>query len=189
MRITHAKIEIASRRELTSVLKMWSRQWVPYVLAVLSGTGIVTNLNSFRYIKRTFNTKDNLFNILLKDSLLATLCACIQFATDLIFLSDLELMRTRIGCILNHYGAYLAVIIGPLITVLISFRRFIQLKYPTWIKIDSRRFNIFTTVSVLLAAFYHLGFLFADTFGDLHQMNYILLCLGTLDDWLENESV
>ena len=176
------------RTELSSVLKMWSREWLQYVLTSLSGIGIITNLHSFLYIKRTFNTKDNLFNILIKDSLLATLCAILRFATDLIILADLDFMRTKIFCILSHYGGFLGVIIGPLITLLISIRRYIQLKYPTRIKIDSKKINIITTVSIALASVYYLGFLFLDTFGDLHQINYIMLCLGTLDG-LKNEPV
>ena len=168
---------------------MRSQEWVPYVLASLSGIGIVTNVNSFLYIKNTFNAKDNLFNILIKDALLASFCACLQFSTDLMFLADLEFMKTKVGCILNYCGVFLAVIIVPLIALLISLRRFIQLKYPTLFKIDSKRFNIFTTVSMTLASVYYLSFLIADTRGDLHQIDYILLCLGTIDDGLKYEPV
>ena len=168
---------------------MWSREWVPYVFTSLSGIGIITNYSSFRYIRRTFNTKDNLFNILIKDSLLATLLACLQFVTDLILLLDFEFMRSKFGCILNQYGAYMGVMIGPVITLLISLRRYIQLRYTKLVKIDSKPLNMLTSVVMILAGVYSFVFSLVDTFGDLHQIRYMGLCLGNLNDWLMNEQV
>ena len=131
---------------------MWSREWIPYVLTSFSGIGILANLSSYRFIKSTFNVSDNLFNILVKDSLLTTLCLTLQFITNFVLLVSPELLRNEFGCFLNHIGSNLATLIAPLMTILISIRRFIQVKNPNLIKLNSRVFNTFTTVVLSLAS-------------------------------------
>ena len=144
--------------------KMWSREWVPYALTSISGLGIVANLSSYRFIRTTFNINDNLFNILAKDSLITALCTILQFTTDLLMMAAPDLMRNEWGCLLNHYGGLLATFIGPAVAVLISSRRFIQIKYPVLIKINSEIFNTFTSIALLLVALYHLIFSTVDMY-------------------------
>ena len=44
-------------------------KWYSYLFSGISGLGILTNSKSFQYITRTFQTTDDLFNILAKDAL------------------------------------------------------------------------------------------------------------------------
>ena len=162
---------------------MWSREWIPYVLTSFSGVGILANLSSYRFIKSTFNVSDNLFNILVKDSLLTTLCLTLQFITNFVLLVSPELLRNEFGCFLNHIGSNLATLIAPLMTILISIRRFIQVKNPNLIKLNSRVFNTFTTVVLSLAAIYLLTFNAINVYWDQKNFHYIGLCLGVLDEW------
>ena len=162
---------------------MWSQEWIPYVLTSISGLGIVANLSSYRFIRTTFNINDNLFNILAKDSLITALCTILQLTTDLLMMAAPGLLRNELGCLLNNYGGLLATFIGPAVTVLISSRRFIQIKYPLLIKINSKVFNIFTSIGLLLVALYHLIFSITDMYWKLQQYSYYGLCLGDLDEW------
>ena len=162
---------------------MWSQEWIPYVLTSISGLGIVANLSSYRFIRTTFNINDNLFNILAKDSLITALCTILQFTTDLLMMAAPGLLRNELGCLLNHYGGLLATFIGPAVTVLISSRRFTQIKYPLLIKINSKAFNAFTSIALLLVALYHLIFSTIDMYLNLQQYSYYGLCLGNLDEW------
>ena len=50
------------------VSKMWSNPVYSYLLTIISGLGTFTNLKSFAYVTKTFDTTNNLFNILAKDS-------------------------------------------------------------------------------------------------------------------------
>ena len=162
---------------------MWSREWIQYALTSISGIGIIANLSSYRFIWTTFNTNDNLFNILAKDSLITALCTILQFTTDLLMMAAPDLMRNEWGCLLNHYGGLLATFIGPAVAVLISSRRFIQIKYPVLIKINSKKFNMLTSIALLLVALYHLIFSTVDMYWNQQQYRYYGLCLGDLDQW------
>ena len=162
---------------------MWSREWIPYALTSISGIGIIANLRSYRFIRTTFNTSDNLFNILAKDSLIIVLCLVLQFITDLLMIVFPDVLRTGLGCLLHHYGGLLATFIGPAVTVMISSRRFIQIKYPHMIKINSKVFNAFTSIVMLLVAIYHLIFMMVDMYWNQQQYMYFGLCLGVLDEW------
>ena len=94
-----------------------------------------------------------------------------------------DVMRTELGCLLHHYGGLLATFIGPAVTVMISSRRFIQIKYPHIIKINSKVFNAFTSIVMLLVAMYHLIFMIVDMHWNQQQYMYFGLCLGVLDEW------
>ena len=158
---------------------MWSHGWVPYILTFLSGTSILSNYSSFRYIKTTFNTSDNLFNILVKDALLATLCALLQFTTDFMFLTGAEFLHNKLWCSLSQYGLLLGVTIGPLTSLLISARRIIELRYPKRINISSKYFNSFTTIIMALHVIYVLAFMVTDVVADLNQFGFVSICMGT----------
>ena len=145
--------------------KMWAREWIPYCFISISGAGIVANLTSCNFIRTTFNTKDNLFNILVKDSLITALGLTLQFVTELLMILNPEWLQNELGCVISHYGGFLATFIGPLVTVLISSRRFIQIKYPHLIKINSVAFNTFTTTILSIFAIYHLLFNIIDVYG------------------------
>ena len=169
---------------------MWSREWIPYVLTSISGIGIITNLRSFRFIRATFNVQDNLFNILAKDSVIAASCLILQFATDLIIpYVESDWVRNEYGCVLSHYGSFVSMLMGPPIAVLISSRRLIQLKYPTLIKLNSRGFNIFSTIVMSFVAVYYLAFMIIDLNLDLQEFHYIGFCLGVLDEWIKEDKV
>ena len=70
--------------------------------------------------------------------MIIALCLVLQFITDLLMIVAPGVLRTELGCLLHHYGGLLATFISPAVTAMISSRRFIEIKYPNMIKINSK---------------------------------------------------
>ena len=155
---------------------MWSNQVYSYLLTIISGLGTFTNLKSFAYVTKTFDTTNNLFNILAKDSLAAALCSAIYCATNIIKLINEDLLKSKFGCVVHFAGIYLPTILGPISSLLISLRRFVQLKYPNAIPHNSLRCNLMINVILTISAIYYLSYLLLDTFNDIKGFNFIEHC-------------
>ena len=69
-------------------------------------------------------------------------------------------------------------ILGPLTSFLISFRRFLGLKYPKKISNTSKIINLITTIAFVMITLYLLIFMLISTFWNLEQINWIQQCLG-----------
>ena len=113
-------------------------KWYSYLFSGISGLGIITNFKSFKYITRTFQTTDDLFSILAKDSLISTLCSGLYFITNTIRIIIPEYLKNKPGCIVQFLGIYIPGVIGPVISSYISLHRYVALKnqkqisYPGW---------------------------------------------------------
>ena len=67
---------------------MWSNKFYTYLLTGISGLGTLSNLKCFDYIRKTFDIKGNIFNILAQDSLVAAIGNGLYFTTNIIDLID-----------------------------------------------------------------------------------------------------
>ena len=157
---------------------MWSNKWVSFVLTGISGLAICTNFKSYRYIKHTFNTKDNLFNILSKDSLVTGTLSILYFVANIINFVNEDALRSKIGCAFSFVGWWLPTIMGPFWSLLITLRRFVQLTYPTLVPHNSPQINSLTSLIMIVSAFYYMTIVMIDLLKDLRQFNYIEHCLG-----------
>ena len=157
---------------------MWSNPVYSYLFTIISGFGTFTNLKSFAYITQTFDTTNNLFNILAKDSLATAICSAIYCATNIIKLINQDLLKSKFGCVVNFAGVYLPTVLGPLSSLLISLRRFVQLKYPNAIPHNSLRCNLMVNVILTISTIYYLSYLLLDTFNDIKGFNFIEHCQG-----------
>ena len=155
---------------------MWSNPLYSYLLTIISGLGTLTNLKSFAYVTKTFDTRNNLFNILAKDSLVAAICSAIFFATNLIKLINGDLLKSKLGCVVHFAGIYLPTMLGPVSSLLISLRRFIQLKSPNAIAPNSLKCNYIVNVILIICAIYYLALLLFDTFYDFKAFKFLLHC-------------
>ena len=155
---------------------MWSNPLYSYLLTIISGLGTLTNLKSFAYVTKTFDTRNNLFNILAKDSLVAAICSAVFFATNVIKLINDDLLKSKLGCVVHFAGIYLPTMLGPVSSLLISLRRFIQLKSPNATAPNSLRCNHIVNVILIICAIYHLLFLLFDTFNDNKAFRFIAHC-------------
>ena len=161
----------------TSVVStMWSNPVFSYLLAIISAFSTFTNFKSFSYVTKTFNTSNNLFNILAKDSLTAAICSAIHLATSFINLINEDLLKSKFGCVVHFAGMYLPAVLGPISSLLISLRRFVQLKYPNAIPHNSLRCNLMINVILTISAIYYLSYLLLDTFNDIKGFNFIEHC-------------
>ena len=151
-----------------------------YPLTGLSGLGIITNLKSYAYVTKTFDTNNNLFNILSKDSLVTAICSAIFFVTNIIKLINEDLLRSKLGCVVHFAGLFLPSMLGPLSFLLISMRRFVQLKYPNAIAHNSQKCNLIANVILAIGALYYLSYLLVDTYNDLKGFNFIEHCQGNV---------
>ena len=159
---------------------MWSNPVYAYLLTGLSGLGIITNLKSYAYVTKTFDTTNNLFNILSKDSLVTAICSAIFFVTNIIKLINEDLLRSKLGCVAHFAGLFLPSMLGPLSFLLISMRRFVQLKYPNAIAHNSQKCNLIANVILAIGALYYLSYLLVDTYNDLKGFNFIEHCQGNV---------
>ena len=157
---------------------MWSNPVYSYLLTIISGLGTFTNLKSFAYVTKTFDTTNNLFNILAKDSLAAALCSAIYCATNIIKLINEDLLKSQFGCVVHFAGMYLPAVLGPISSLLISLRRFVQLKYPNAISPKSLRCNLIVNLILTTSAIYYSVILLLDTFNDFKVSGFISLCQG-----------
>ena len=151
---------------------MWSNPVYSYLLTIISGLGTFTNLKSFAYVTKTFDTTNNLFNILAKDSLAAALCSAIYCATNIIKLINEDLLKSKFGCVVHFAGIYLPTMLGPISSLLISLRRFVQLKYPNAIPHNSLRCNLMINVILTISAIYYLSYLLLDTFNPFNDVKF-----------------
>ena len=164
---------------ITSVcLKMWSNQVCSYLFTGISGLGVFLNFKSFAYIRKTFDTTNNLFNILAKDALATGICSGIFCTTNLIMLFNEELLTDKVGCAMHFAGAYLPAVLGPVTSLLISLRRFLQLKYPTTIALNSSKVNLISTVILIATSIYHWSYMFFDILTGRKAFNFAQVCLG-----------
>ena len=157
---------------------MWSNKWVSFALSGISGFAICTNFKSYRYIKHTFNTKDNLFNILIKDSLVTGTLTILYFVANIIHLVSEDALKSKIGCGFSFIGLWLPSMMGPFWSLLISLRRFVQLRYPTLIPHNSPQINCLASLIMIVLAFYYMTILMINQLKDLRQFNFIEHCLG-----------
>ena len=161
--------------------EMWSNQVYSYLLTGISGIGTFSNLKSFTYIRKTFDTTNNLFNVLAKDSLATTICSGIFCTTNIIKLFNEDFLTSKLGCVAHFAGVYLPSTLGPVASLLISVRRFIQLKYPHAISHNSRAANVIVTVILAFMACLQMFFLLFDTLTESNQYLFIEVCQGHLD--------
>ena len=157
---------------------MWSNPVYSYLLTIISGLGTFTNLKSFAYVTKTFDTTNNLFNILAKDSLAAALCLAFFCATNIIKLINEDLLKSQFGCVIHFAGIFLATLLGPVSSLMISLRRFVQLKYPNAISPRSLRCNLIVSLILTISAIYYLVIVLLDTLNDFKGFNNISLCQG-----------
>ena len=157
---------------------MWSNKIYSYLLTVFSALGTLTNYTCFKYIKKTFDTKGNLFNVLAQDSLATFASSTLCLVTNLIRLIDEDILRNKLGCAFQFIGLYVPGYLGPVSSLMISLRRFVQLKYPTWIPHNSGFVNMAASMFMMLVSVYYLTYMFLNTFLDLKNFNFIEQCLG-----------
>ena len=163
----------------TSVVStMWSNPVFSYLLAIISAFSTFTNFKSFSYVTKTFDTSNNLFNILAKDSLTAAICSAIHLATSFINLINEDLLKSKLGCVAHFAGLFLPSGLGPVSSLLISLRRFVQLKYPNGISTMSLRCNFIFNVILTISTIYCLALLLLDTIYDFKGFNFISHCQG-----------
>ena len=157
---------------------MWSNKWVSFALTGISGLAICTNFKSYRYIKHTFNTKDNLFNILSKDSLVTGTLSILYFVANIINFVNEDALKSKIGCAFSFVGWWLPTIMGPFWSLLITLRRFVQLRYPNLIPNNSSIINCLASLIMTIVAFYYMTILTFDLLKDVRHFNFIEHCLG-----------
>ena len=156
---------------------MWSNKWVSLVLTGVSGITICTNFKSYRYIKRTFNSKDNLFSILSKDSLATGVSYILYFLANIIHFANEDVLKSKVGCSFSFVGWWLPAMMGPFWSFLITLRRFVQLRYPTRVPHNSPQINCLVSLIMIVLAFYYMTILMIDLLKDLRQFNFIEQCL------------
>ena len=159
-------------------LKMWSNQVYSYLFTGISGLGIFLNLKSFAYIRKTFDTTNNLLNMLAKDSLVTAICSGIFCTTNLIMLFDEDLLTNKVGCSVHFAGTFLPVMLGPVTSLLISSWRFVQLKYPNTIPHNSPRVNLMNTTILIALAIYFWSYMFFDILTGRKAFNFVQVCLA-----------
>ena len=157
---------------------MWSNKTYSYLLIGISGFGTLSNYKCFKYIKKTFNTNLNVFNILAQDSLTTCLCTGLYFITNILSFAKEDLLTGKIGCVIRFVGIYLPIVLGPLSSLMVSMCRFLQLKYPSIASMKTKSINRMTKVVTLCVSLYYLGHLILDTYLDMKNYNFIEVCQG-----------
>ena len=154
--------------------------WViNYAMVCISGLGFFANFKSYRYITKTFNTSDNLFNVLAKDALInAALNALYSIGSIIMIINRQVFKSNKFACAFWAMTGTIPIVTGPFTSFLISLRRLIGLKYPNLASRNSRFVNLVHTVSLCLVMFYTIVMIFVTTFLDLGDSEFINLCLG-----------
>ena len=154
--------------------------WViNYAMVCISGLGFFANFKSYRYITKTFNTSDNLFNVLAKDALInAALNALYSIGSIIMIINRQVFKSNKFACAFWAMTGFIPIVTGPFTSFLISLRRLIGLKYPNLASRNSRFVNLVHTVSLCLVMFYTIVMIFVTTFLDLGASEFINLCLG-----------
>ena len=75
-----------------------SNRWVNYAFVAVSGFGFIINFKGFKYITKTFNVNDNLFNILAKDAIITTILNGLYSLESLLMLINEDFFKTRMAC-------------------------------------------------------------------------------------------
>ena len=75
-----------------------SNSWVSYAYFFISGLGFAANFKGYKYITRTFNVGDNLFNLLAKDALITTVLNGLYSICSLIMIINSDVLKGRIAC-------------------------------------------------------------------------------------------
>ena len=151
-------------------------KWYSYLFSGISGLGIITNFKSFKYITRTFQTTDDLFSILAKDSLISTLCSGLYFITNTIRIITPEYLKNKPGCIVQFLGIYIPGVIGPAISSYISLHRYVALKNQKQIS-----YPWLGSMVIMLVMLYHLTIIFLFTYTEMRNFGFIEACLGNPD--------
>ena len=97
-------------------------KWVHYAYTGIAAMGVVANFKSYKYIKKTFNINDNLFDALSKDSYLAIVGNGLHCASGLIWCFNDQILKSRVGCVLSLAGGYIPLFTGKQFTVLITYQ-------------------------------------------------------------------
>ena len=145
-----------------------------YLLTGISGFSTFSNFKSFAYIRKTFDTTNNLFNILAKDSLVSAIGSGIYCTTNIIKLWDEDLLTSDLGCVAHFIGLYLPTMLGSVSSLLISVRRFIQLKYPNAIGHNSQKANLMMNAILILMGIYYQGCLLLN----MERIKFVAICQG-----------
>ena len=87
-------------------------KWVHYAYTGISAIGIVANYKSYKYIKKTFNVNNNLFDALSKDSYIAMIGNGLFCLDGLIWSFNDQILKSKIGCVLTVSGGYIPVFTG-----------------------------------------------------------------------------
>ena len=72
--------------------------WVNYAFVGISGLGFAANFKGFKYISKTFNVNDNLFDILAKDAMITTILNGLFSIVSLIMIIDRDIIRSKFTC-------------------------------------------------------------------------------------------
>ena len=72
--------------------------WVNYAFVGISGFGFWANFTGYKYITETFNTADNLFNVLTKDALINTVLNGLYSIGSVIMIFNREVFKNKIAC-------------------------------------------------------------------------------------------
>ena len=167
---------------------MRSNKYVTIVLTGISLTGCYTNWKSFQYISNTFNVQDNLFNILIKDSLFTAICCALYSCKSIVSIINEDILRNNLGCSLVFFGLYCPSKMGPVTSFMISLRRFVQIKYRHF-SMSSIRINHGTTFVMCTVAIFHLVFILVSAYGDLGIFYFIDACLECNEEHLDHHEV
>ena len=157
---------------------MWSGKTYSFILTVISGFGTFFNLKCFDYVKKTFDTKVNVFYILAQDSLTTAVGSGLFFITNLINLIDEDVLKSKTGCVSHFLGLYLTCMLAPTSTLMISLRRFVLLKYPTLVPHNSTLANLIASIALATVGIYYFTFLILSILLDLKNVIFIEQCLG-----------
>ena len=152
---------------------MWSIKNYSYILTSTSCVGVVTNLLALMYITKEFDTSKNIFYVLLLDILSTLGGNSLYFTCNIIdIFKDNLLSQNKIGCNVFAYGVALPGMIGVVTALMVSFRRFLLLKYPMVLSETSQTFNF--------SAFVIIGAIFGFLGAHLHLTpnEFTVQCLG-----------
>ena len=96
--------------------------WVNYAFVGISGFGFWANFKGYKYITRTFNTADNLFNVLAKDALINTVLNGLYSFGSLIMIFNREVFKSKIACAFYILIGFIPMVTGEytFLTLLIT---------------------------------------------------------------------
>ena len=157
---------------------MWSHKIYAYLYTGISGIGTFSNLKCFQYMRKTFNGKGAVFNILADDSLATAVGTGFFFITNIISLVEEDFFKSKMGCAIHQSGLYLPIVLGPVSSLMISMCRFIHLRFPATARSNSEAIKKIVKCVMILASSYYMTFMCVDTYLEGKSYNFIELCLG-----------